>query len=176
VNSGVFEPWENKALPADLEPIPELGITVGDLLISRANTRDLVGRAAVADRNYPRLLLCDKLFRIRFIEGICSPEFIALYLRTEAARAEIELSATGASSSMLNIGQSAIRELAIALPPLSEQGAILSAVRVAASRLETLTSEARRAIDLLKERRSALISAAVTGKIDVRGLVGAVAA
>lgn len=49
VNGGAFRPEENKALPAELEPAPELGIAAGDLLISRANTRELVGSAAVAE-------------------------------------------------------------------------------------------------------------------------------
>ncbi|MCY2977898.1 MAG: hypothetical protein NTU79_04440 [Planctomycetota bacterium] len=41
VNSGTFNPQENKVLPADLEPIASLSISAGDLLISRANTREL---------------------------------------------------------------------------------------------------------------------------------------
>jgi type I restriction enzyme S subunit len=40
------------------------------------------------------------------------------------------------------------------------------------AKLDTLTAEARSAITLLQERRTALISAAVTGQIDVRGLAG----
>src|SRR5690606_21276924 len=65
VNGGVFNPMENKALPDSLRPEIELTIREGDLLISRANTRELVGRAAVAERNFPNLLLCDKLYRLR---------------------------------------------------------------------------------------------------------------
>lgn len=56
------------------------------------------------------------------------------------------------------------------LPSPEEQLAIVSFVEAETTKIDTLTTEARRAIDLLKERRSALISAAVTGKIDVRGL------
>jgi type I restriction enzyme S subunit len=61
----------------------------------------------------------------------------------------------------------------VPLPPPAEQRAIAAFLDRECGRLDTLTTEAERAIALLKERRAALISAAVTGKIDVRGLVPA---
>jgi type I restriction enzyme S subunit len=64
----------------------------------------------------------------------------------------------------------------VARPSPSEQAGIALYLDAQMDRLEELSAEASHAIGLLKERRSALISAAVTGKIDVRGLVGAVAA
>lgn len=57
------------------------------------------------------------------------------------------------------------------MPPIKEQLLIVAAIDREAAKLDTLTAEAQRAIDLLQERRSALISAAVTGKIDLRGLI-----
>ena len=61
--------------------------------------------------------------------------------------------------------------LKIGAPPLGEQTAICDWIDEALVRLEDLNNEAKRAIAILKERRAALISAAVTGKIDVRGVV-----
>lgn len=170
VNGGVFRPEENKTLPPELEPVPALGLAAGDLLISRANTRELVGGAAVALKDYPKLMLCDKLYRLRFQPNVCEPTFLALYLGTPQIRGQIELAATGASSSMLNIGQSTILELDVAMPPVDEQRRILNVVSDQMARADTLTAEARTAITLLQERRTALISAAVTGQIDVRGI------
>jgi type I restriction enzyme S subunit len=170
VNGGAFRPEENKALPSELDPVPELGLEADDLLISRANTRELVGSAAVVDRDHANLLLCDKLYRLRFHRGSCTPWFIAYYLASPGVRGQIELQATGASSSMVNIGQSTILELTIALPGRSEQESITAFIRQACLQLDALTANAQSAITLLQERRSALISAAVTGKIDVRGL------
>jgi type I restriction enzyme S subunit len=171
VNGGAFNPSENKALPTNLEPIPELGVSKYDLLISRANTRELVGSAAVVEQDYPNLLLCDKLYRIRLKAGICSPIYLGRYLGIRKVRGQIELQATGASSSMLNIGQSTILELAIAVPPFAEQSAISTFLDHETTKLDELTTEVNRAITLLQERRTALISAAITGKIDVCGLV-----
>ena len=168
VNGGVFRPEENKTLPPELEPLPELGLASGDVLISRANTRELVGSAAVALRDYSRLMLCDKLYRLRLRADTCMPVFLAWYLGIPRVRGQIELSATGASSSMLNIGQSTILELDVAVPPSDEQTAITVCVDRETARIDALVAEAQSAITLLQERRTALISAAVTGRIDVR--------
>jgi type I restriction enzyme S subunit len=173
VNGGNFNPDENKALPLELTPIPELGICVGDVLISRANTRELAGSTAMAKSDYPRLLLCDKLYRLRLRIEACLPEYLTMFLSTPSARGEIELSATGASSSMVNIGQSTITEMLMPLPPIGEQERIATFVNDETGKADQLIAEATHAIDLLQERRTALISAAVTGKIDVRGEVAA---
>ena len=64
----------------------------------------------------------------------------------------------------------------IPCPPLSEQQLLASYLTQQSEQFDTLSTEAQRAIVLLQERRSALISAAVTGQIDVRGLEQKVAA
>jgi type I restriction enzyme S subunit len=55
------------------------------------------------------------------------------------------------------------------IPPLGEQQAIARFAQDASQYLDALAAEAQKAIDLLQERRTALISAAATGQIDVRG-------
>jgi len=171
VNGGKFNPLENKSLPSELEPLPELGIKAGDLLISRANTRELVGSAAVAEQNFPNLLLCDKLYRVRLVTEICIPEFLVRYLGEDKVRGQIKLAASGASSTMQNIGQSTILEMSIAVPSLKEQSTIVAFLDSETAKIDTLVGEAQQAVSLLKERRGALISAAVTGKIDVRQVI-----
>ncbi len=162
VNGGSFDPSENKALPSSLEPLPDLSIRQGDVLVSRANTRELVGSVAVAERDYEQLMLCDKLYRLRVDEQRCDAAFLAGSLSTPAARGVIEATASGASSSMLNIGQAAITGLFIAVPPLREQQQLVSLVRSEAVKIDSLIEEQRRLIDLLKEKRQASISQAVT--------------
>ena len=166
VNGGTFRREENKALPVEIDPIPALGISAGDLLISRANTRELVGSAAVAEQDYSNLLLCDKLYRVRLKPQVCDPRFLGLYLGTEAARGQIELAATGASSSMVNIGQSTILEMQLSLPAHEEQLQIAAFLRRETTKLDALITEQRTLIDLLKEKRQAVISHAVTKGLD----------
>ncbi len=168
VNGGVFQSSENKKLPPELEPRPEYALKKGDLLISRANTRELVGSAAVVPSDFDNLMLCDKLYRLRLVESKCSPMFIAAYLGTPEARSQIELAATGASSSMLNIGQSVIMDMLVPLPAIDEQRVITAFIARESARLVGLMGDSKLVVELLKERRSALIAAAVTGQIDVR--------
>jgi type I restriction enzyme, S subunit len=167
VNGGSFDPSENKALPSTLEPIPELSIRQGDVLVSRANTRELVGSVAVAERDYQRLMLCDKLYRLRVDEQRCDAAFLASSLSTPAARGVIEATASGASSSMLNIGQAAITGMFIAVPPLKEQQALVAFIQSEAAKIDALAEDQRRLIELLKEKRQAVISQAVTKGLNV---------
>jgi type I restriction enzyme S subunit len=72
---------------------------------------------------------------------------------------------------MPKINREKLNEVMLAIPPLIEQDAIVGLISEATGRFDDLEAEAQAAITLLQERRAALISAAVTGKIDVRGLV-----
>lgn len=102
--------------------------------------------------------------------------FIELLLRTPYAVEEIRRHSRGVTDFRLRLYWESFKEIKVALPPLDEQSTILGFIEAERTKLNTLISESERAIALLKERRAALISAAVTGKIDVRGLVPAEAA
>ncbi len=71
--------------------------------------------------------------------------------------------------SVPHISPSQIEDFTIPVPPIEEQKEIVQYVASETTRMDTLVAEAERAIELLQERRTALISAAVTGTIDVRG-------
>ncbi|CAN5616619.1 hypothetical protein BH11PLA2_BH11PLA2_51180 [soil metagenome] len=73
------------------------------------------------------------------------------------------------SAAQPGLSMELVGNIRTALPPIQEQKAIATFLVDVTTKLDTLTAEAERAIDLLQERRTALISAAVTGKIDVRG-------
>lgn len=173
VNGGTFNAQDNKTLPDALDPVPALALRVGDVLVSRANTRDLVGSAAVVPQDHSHLMVSDKLYRLRLHIKMCLSEFLCFFLNSDVARSQIELGAGGASQSMLNISQDVITGMIFPVPTIEEQEAIISRTKAAVQELDTLTTEATRAIALLRERRAALISAAVTGRIDVRAAVPA---
>jgi type I restriction enzyme S subunit len=99
-------------------------------------------------------------------EGV---DLFFLYRLMQAMKSPMLMTATISTQMNLNVEQ--IISLSAPRPPLVEQKAIVEHIDAECSALEEMTFEAQRAIDLLEERRSALISAAVTGKIDVRGLV-----
>jgi len=62
------------------------------------------------------------------------------------------------------------RDLVVCLPPLFEQDSILERISSESARIDLLSKKTQLSIDLLKERRSAFITAAVTGKIDLRDM------
>ncbi|MEC5206877.1 type I restriction enzyme S subunit [Vogesella perlucida] len=166
VNGGVFRSAENKKLPDELSPLIQYSLKKGDLLISRANTRELVGSAAVVPRDFDNLLLCDKLYRARTNLGYAFIVYLALFLGTPEARSQIELAATGASSSMLNIGQAAILDLPIPRFEQGEMNAILAFLDRETAKIDALIAEQEKLIALLAEKRQATISRAVTRGLD----------
>ena len=167
VNGWEFNPNENKRIPIELEPKLEYEIKPGDLLVSRANTTELVGSAALVKAVRPKLMLCDKLFRLKMHRDRLDPEFLVFYLRSLSGRFIFERDASGASSSMQNISQETLSNLWIPLPPINEQSSIVNHLKRQLSRLNLLEGTAQKAIQLLKERRISLISAAVTGQIQI---------
>ena len=166
VNGGTFRSSEHKALPAELQPIPSLEVQDGDLLMSRANTSELVGSTAVAIAPRPRLLLCDKLYRIR-LSSRCRNQFFALAMASAALRMQFEATSSGASSSMQNIGQERLRDFVMGVPPMKEQSAIEDAVAARTTNALAVEAKLTSQIDRLQEYRQALITAAVTGQLDI---------
>jgi len=166
VNGGTFRPSENKKLPDEVPPALQYALKRGDLLVSRANTRELVGSAAVVPDDFDNLLLCDKLYRLRTNDELASVRYLAYYLGTHAARSQLELSATGASSSMLNIGQAAVLDLPMPLPTRIEQEAITAFLDRETAKIDALVAEQANLIEVVTEKRQAVISHAVTRGID----------
>ena len=168
VNGGTFVPSENKALPTELEPRTQFTVRNGDILVSRGNTQELVGSAALVESDYPRLLVSDLLYQMRVNTRRVSERFLVLALSSRAVRGQIESIAKGTSASMQKISQGDLLDLKIWLPPLAVQHEIEVRVLSETLELDAAIGDARAAIVLSLERRAALISAAVTGKIDVR--------
>lgn len=159
---------ESKALPHDIEPIESITLLQGDVLISRANTKSLVGRAAMADKDYPRLMLSDKHYRLRINQAECLPQYLVFILTHSAVRVHIEERATGASASMLNIDRRTIMDLDVPLPPTDIQEEIVREVQADREALAHLITHTQEEITLLKELRAATIADAVLGRVDVR--------
>ena len=169
-NTGRFDPTQNKRLPDDETPRPELAVRRGELVMSRSNTKDLVGAAAVVDGDYPRLLLSDLTYGLSLSDDV-DPAFVAYALKSPGVRMQISAASKGMSHSMQKISQRDIRELRVRLPNLEEQRRICAHLDEQTSKVDTLIAETKRFNELSKERRSALITAAVTGQIDVREMV-----
>ncbi|MGH7558900.1 MAG: restriction endonuclease subunit S [Gemmatimonadota bacterium] len=103
-----------------------------------------------------------------FIAWLCGGRLLPEYLLRvfDAMQGELERLTMGAT--LRTIGMPHVKELATPIPPVSEQEQIVAVIRTETAKIDALIVKVRKAIDLLKEFRTALISAAVTGKIDVR--------
>ncbi len=170
-NGGRFNPQENKALPSDLDPPLTLEIESGDFLMSRASgSEELVGSVAIVPAGVrKRLLLSDKTYRLTITEAVAVSPFVVRLLQSPVGRLQIQAVINGASGLAKNIAQSDVKNLVFALPPLPEQTAIADYLHRETAKIDGMIEKVEAALENLAEYRTALITAAVTGKIDVRG-------
>ena len=143
----------------------ELVTQVGDILIcSRNGSRALIGKNATID---------DKSAGATF--GAFMTVFRSqhsAYLSCILNSPLFEFQAGAFMTSTINqLTIGVLNNFEVPFPPKKERADIAAFLAIESAKFNTLATEAQRAIDLLQERRTALISAAVTGQIDVRGLV-----
>ncbi len=142
------------------------GVKGGDILIAGlGDDGHPVGRACVAPVEIEPAMVKADCFRFRVDRQLVVPDYAAFQLSATAS-AVARSHATGATRTRMNLAASARRK--IALPPPEEQRAIAIFLDRETVQVDTLVAKVRHAIDRVNEYRTALISAAVTGKIDVR--------
>lgn len=164
---GYFDWRENKTVIEEDYNRVSCPLKANALIVSRMNTPDLVGSAGLVSEAPGGIFLPDRLWQIVIKESL-HPEYIYHFTRTRTYRDQVKVACSGTSSSMQNLGQDDFGNLILVLPPKKEQIQIAQAIRKRVGKIDSLVDEAESGIDLLTERRSTLISAAVTGKIDVR--------
>lgn len=151
----VTEEWSQKQSKAALE--------LGDVLIVQtgAGTGD-IGLVSEEEVGYR----CHALIIVRTKPDTMLGSFLAVALQSQYGVQTLESIQTGGMHPHLNCGN--VKFVHVPIPPIEEQQAIVDYVNQKLKQFSQLQAEAERAIELLQERRTALISAAVTGKIDVR--------
>jgi type I restriction enzyme, S subunit len=140
VTWSAFRPEEAKAV-IGYEPEDSHRVKAGDFLISRANTRELVGAVVLVEKDYPLRLLSDKTLRLVIDTSQADKSYLLYALRSESARKHIEHFATGTSDSMRNISQGFITSIPIKLPEIDEQRRIAAHLQAQLATVE----EARQA-------------------------------
>ena len=167
VNHGRFDESAAKALPLDIQPLSDLEIRHGDLLITRSNTPSLVGDACYVASPKPRLMLCDLIYRLTLVNGVIDARFLAYFLTTPVGRCQIEMDARGTSASMVKISQEHIKDWRVPVPPFEEQRRIVALLTHKTALIDHIVTAAIRSVAVLKERRSTMIASAVTGRLDL---------
>ncbi len=124
-------------------------------------------------RGMATILLCEATINQHVAYVKARSKMISIYyLRRvfDMAYSYLRCESEGGGSTKGAITCEQIKSLKIPSAPYDEQKAIVQYLETESSKIDTLISKAEQAIGLMKERRTALISAAVTGKIDVRGM------
>lgn len=137
-----------------------------DVLISVMGT---IGKAALVPSGVEQGIINPRLVLYRVHEDSIAPRYLQVFINSDTSQKYFSLAAQGTTMEGLNMVS--IGELHVTVPPRGEQDEILRFVDLENEKLNSLASHVTTAIALLKERRSALIAAAVTGKIDVRSRV-----
>jgi type I restriction enzyme S subunit len=146
---------------------PHFLLTAGDLLFNRTNSRELVGRVAMfRGEDSEPVSFASYLVRLR-TNGRAVPEYLNYLLNTPSIL-DVARATAIPSIGQANLNPSRYGELLICVPPPGEQMQIVASLVVHERALEKLINPLRRQIASLAEYRQALISAAVTGQLDIR--------
>ena len=147
----------------EYEEVMRRGIpTVGDLLLTMEAP---LGQVANVDRT--DIAIAQRIIKLQGAANTTNNYYLKWWFMGTYSQAQLSSLATG--STALGLKASKLGQLDVCLPPSDEQRHVVMFLDTETAKLDDLTTEAHHTIDLLKERRSALISAAVTGKINVRG-------
>lgn len=149
------------------EESPEIKLNVGDVLLAKdgstlgtVNVIRTLSRAATVNSS------------IAVITPNKTLMSIYLFYLFQSSFMENTIQRIKGGMGVPHLFQADINKFYIPLPTISEQQEIAVFLDQETTKIDELIAQAEKAIELLKERRTALISAAVTGKIDVRGLAG----
>ncbi|MCE7641578.1 restriction endonuclease subunit S [Vibrio fluvialis] len=161
--NGEIVPDPQVSVDADTqERLSRHKLSEGDIIFAR---RGELGRCAVVTDQQVGWICGTGSLKATLNERLI-PEYAYLLITSDGVVAELSLESKG--STMDNLNTETLGKIRTPVPPVHEQRAILAYVDEVSGKYKQLVDMAENAIGLMKERRTALISAAVTGKIDVR--------
>ena len=151
--------------PNHFETIRRSEVCAGDIVIAKIGAR--YGMCSILPWLDKPAVVSGNSLKLTVNEEVCDSRFAVFVLKHLKERGAIEDIVNMTAQPALSLGE--MNNLPFPLPPLCDQLSIVSDLEIRLGEFEALTSECRQVMSLATERRSALISAAVTGKIDVRG-------
>ena len=152
VNSGRINPKETKRVDIYLPEDSSFWMKPGDIFVSRGNSLELVGRAAVYEGIPENCAFPDLLIRIRVDKTATDPRYLVYYFQSAKARKYIESEASGTSPSMKKVSQPKLERMQIPVPPLEEQRRIvayLDDLQAGVDALKQLQAQTQRELDAL---------------------------
>lgn len=151
----------------DIEPeqLERYLLQNGDVLMNEGGDNDKLGRGAVWRNEIKNCIHQNHVFAIR--TTVIEPEWLDILTRASYAKFHF-FRQSKQSTNLASISATNIKETPILVPPNNEREQILGYLNRQFNQFSKLENRCYQQVELLKERRTALISAAVTGKIDVR--------
>lgn len=143
-------------------------LSEGDLLISGSAS---MGNVTEVGQEAAGAIAYTGLIRLREKYGVLKRDFIRWAMESSLFSTQVDLFKAG--STIQHFGPTHLSQMFLVVPSPTEQAEISSYLASATTRLDSIVRKTERSIELLKERRSALITAAVTGQIDLRGTIAA---
>lgn len=169
IGSGEFNDSDKAFISeSHFESLPGHEAYPGDLLVAGlGDANHPAGRACLLPNDITRAMVKADCFRLRLEQNFLQHAYAMYYLCSKVARAGINLQLRGATRDRINL--SGISRLPIIVPPLKEQKVLVDFISAQIQQSGLIKQKVESAITTLREYRTALISAAVTGKIDLRG-------
>ena len=167
VQNGFVDLTEVKEISVLESEVERYSLRSGDVLMNEGGDNDKLGRGTVWQGQIEPCLHQNHVFAIR-PNDLLSAEWLTAFTQCDQARSYFFLNSKQ-STNLASISASNVMSLALPIPSVAEQKEILSVLNESRVAHEELVNLATSTVEFLQERRSALISAAVTGKIDVRG-------
>jgi type I restriction enzyme, S subunit len=150
VTENDFGVHNTKLTVAQSDAVGDLWLEPGDIFVERANTRDLVGLAALYEGPREFAIFPDLLIRIRVDEKRLIPKFLVEYLLTSNVRRYFSKNAAGTAGSMPKINQDLVGDTPVPVPPREEQGHIGDALRAIDQKI-AIEEQRQRALDALSK-------------------------
>ncbi len=163
VTWGVYDEEQSKTLPSEDLFIESRRINVGDFLISRANTIELLGNPVIVHQVTKNLMLSDKVLRLVMREE--DKPWVSIFLRSTNGRHEIESRSTGNQMSMRNIGQKALLDIDIPKAPDTEQKEIVRLVDQYFSFADTIEAQVKKAQKRVDNLTQSILAKAFRGEL-----------
>lgn len=148
-----FDPGSNKAVPNKLKPRPKLQVEHDDILITRAGPISRVGVVAHVTAPPSRLMISDKLIRIRVKRDRAAAEFVGISLGGNRAQSFLSARKSGLAEAQANISQQIAMSVPVALPTLPEQQKIAAFLGAVDDKIDAL----RRKHESLKQFKAGLM-------------------
>lgn len=165
IQSRKFVEIENKILPEELEPRKQHEIKVGDVLITRAGPRVRVGICCLVRKTRPKLINCDKVYRLELNKELVLPEYFELALNSPEILRRIEKMKSGSSDSGLNLTQKVFLKLEIPFMNLKEQHQIVSEIESRLSVCDAVEKSIQESLDKSTALRQSILKKAFEGKL-----------